>query len=426
VSITRTVAGLIVPDDFDRADSSTVGGDWVERSGDWQILDDELSVLGSNFWWWIESQAAAARNESFVQSIVRSPNNASSPGISSRFAWNGGSDNAYACWISPNNNQIGISRRVSGAAATVQTTSVTINTDTNYTLQFYTADGVQEGALADGTTVAGSDTSHDAMPGVAACRHQTGSSLRGFWDDFLWCRTKFITVTGLDSGQKAKIRNGSGTVIAEATESGGTAVIDASRFGGATEIVPLAGFADLVVTDSGDTILETYDDTGIYPGDQYSFTAPRENIEGNSPGESQDEGQISLLISIEGDSEGGSFDVGGAIPPELIEGDSPGESFDEADPTINIVGTSFSEGTSFDEATVTLIVPGVVPGVQQISGHSFGFSSDSAGLGEFFSDLIVSMLEVHTQVRSERIGRPNQISEQYSNLNYSRGGGGNG
>jgi hypothetical protein len=82
----------------------------------------------------------------------------------------------------------------------------------------------------------------------------------------------------MPSGYKAKVVNAGASVVAEATESGGTALVDCSRYeeentgAGATEIVPLGGWPTFIVTDSSDVTQATFSGA-VYPGDVYSFNA---------------------------------------------------------------------------------------------------------------------------------------------------------
>lgn len=144
--------------------------------------------------------------------------------------------------------------------------AATIAVDTDYPVQLYVADGVQQ-AWAAGASLDDTDATYNAQNArTMALRHGTaGSSATSTFDDVLWFNSKAVTVTGLPTGWKAKILNAALSVVATATESTGTATIDCSRHGGATEVVPAAGWAHLIVTNGSDVEQDRYSGA-IYPG----------------------------------------------------------------------------------------------------------------------------------------------------------------
>lgn len=83
---------------------------------------------------------------------------------------------------------------------------------------------------------------------------------------------RYVTVTGLGSGNKAKVRDSGGAVLAEATEASGVALVDMLS-------VSIPDAYDLVVTDASDTVLATeVPSDGLYGGDEYSYLGPAGQI----------------------------------------------------------------------------------------------------------------------------------------------------
>jgi hypothetical protein len=296
VAITKTVEGLVVADGFNRADSTTVGGNWNERSGDWSISGNALYIKDATAGRWIDNTAGSG-GEMFVQALVMpaDPDGASEgyPAIVARADWNGGSINGYVwqpyvaadVWrlfkvVNGTFTQLG-----SDIAATVQNGIAGI-------AQLYVADGVQEARgynLGGGAqaTLAATDPAHNGQNSrVAALRASwsggAGIAAARIYDNFVWCTSKRIVVTGLESGsgRKAKVINSSGAVVAEATESGGTATIDCSLYSGVTESIPTAGWAKLRITTSADSFVDEFVGA-VFPGSTFAW----DGEPGDAPGE---------------------------------------------------------------------------------------------------------------------------------------------
>lgn len=277
--IAQTVFGLAKEDDFDRADSDTVGADYTERVGDFDILSNFVRhPSSSSAAGWLEVTGLTARVEWFMQVANRWQFNS----VHSHFGfadWNGGSQNGYALMLDDAPNLIQLRKWTAGAPADLgSNASETMATGTWYSDgQMYVKAGAQEAyfkAGGTGSTVSAADTAHDAVS-KRPFIHKLSSFSNNDWDDLIVCLSKNIVVSSLATGWKAKVRNAADAVVAEATESGGTATIDASLFGSATERVPSGGWPVLQITDGADVEQGTYDVgsptfAGIYPGDKYT------------------------------------------------------------------------------------------------------------------------------------------------------------
>jgi hypothetical protein len=104
----------------------------------------------------------------------------------------------------------------------------------------------------------------------------TGTSKNGVCAEIMCFASKYLEVAGLATGDYIEVLNIDGDVVSTATESGGTALADLSQYGdgaaGTDEPVPLEGFTEIVVRNSGD-VEQASIATGVYPGGEYDLTA---------------------------------------------------------------------------------------------------------------------------------------------------------
>lgn len=280
MSIARTVAGLVDSDDFTRADDTSPGGNWTTEgtSMTCAIVSNRLDLSGGG-----GSPtrpgckmdgSGISRTEGFVQTIWRSEVISAQGPNMALFAT--GSRDGYS--VAQNNTVMALQEWTAGGVANLSTPALAASNNTDYQAQLYVTDGVQQafatGSAAATQTASATDASQNGVAKIPyLLRAGTSSSANSaIYDDFLWLKSKNIVVTGLTTGYKAKVINGGGSVVATATESSGTATIDCSRFGSATEFVPFAGWPKLRVTDGADSTIEEYTATAVYPGDEYTFT----------------------------------------------------------------------------------------------------------------------------------------------------------
>lgn len=274
---TIQVCGLIFSDAFTRADSDSPGSPWVEVEADVDIASNMLLLQGSlnrpNAYVDLPRQKGG-----FIQFRARW-NNATVP------AFGGLYDKAatlnksgYQIRIDDNAGLLYIERFSNfNTLVTIATAAGSWSTGTWYDMQLAVhTDGTIRGfATSDGglVSVSGTDTTHAANP-LTMRLNRGFSNLAGRtceFDDALWCACdpagEYITVTGMSTGYKAKVRDSGASIVAQATESGGIASVDCS-LGNATQIVPLAGWTDIIITDASDVTQKTI--TGpIYPGEHH-------------------------------------------------------------------------------------------------------------------------------------------------------------
>lgn len=277
-ALLRTVAGLLSVDDFDRADEDPLAsGDWdilaeSPTGGGWRIESNRLACNTGTTNRAIECNAAVG-GKMFLQCQMGWHADSLHPTIIARFAWGFGSYSGYMLTSRDNNGDVALFRVSGGTSFTLlDSVAQALNTHTFYDHQLYVADGIQE-AHAAGNNLSASDTIHDGQNTRGAglvTRNDTALISNHLYNDFLWMRSKSIVITGLEPGWKAKVRNTDASVVAEAVaDGGGSAVIDASLFGGATEKVPIAGWTSIQITDGSDVEQFVYNDTTIFPGDEY-------------------------------------------------------------------------------------------------------------------------------------------------------------
>lgn len=269
--LTLVQSGYVDADDFGRADSAEIGGNWVERNDVYAIASGRIEATAAPDQSACENTAESL-SESFVQAVVRM--GTAGAGIMAKFNHNGGSIN---CWFVQRSPNLWLFPIVNGGYGSGASKGLGAQV-ADEVLELYVADDVQEVWLEGDHTHRLTSNVHNGVAGTAGFINADAGTGTYGGDDFLWCRSKSITVTGLPAGYKAKVRNGGDSVVAQATESDGTATISCSRYDeatsagtGATERCPLAGWPTLQITDGDDNEVATYTATGVYPGDAYAY-----------------------------------------------------------------------------------------------------------------------------------------------------------
>lgn len=127
----------------------------------------------------------------------------------------------------------------------------------------------------------GADTGEDAATGrfVGIGTQRRGGSPDTLWDNLLFAAGHLVSVDGLPTGFKARVKDGGGTVVSTATESGGTAEIPIheSKQTGTKTWCPFAGFPTVEVLNAADAVQATYTgsdaSTNVHPGASLTYTA---------------------------------------------------------------------------------------------------------------------------------------------------------
>ena len=271
---TGTGGGIIFRDNFNRADSASLGAFWdvlVGTAVDINSNQLRINLPGANNDQRVGPASMAALDEAFIQyDISDCGGNSQPPQIFGK--WTEGTS-GYIVNISPFNNNIELFE-FTGPSTFTSLGTGSQNWDgaeTGY-IQLYYKDSVQQVYARNTTdstdaTVAATDATHTGT-GYAGLGWGVGASPVGsaHHDNWLGMGTgsptiaaNTLTVTGMTTGHKAKVRNAAASVVALATESGGTATVNCSRYAeiisagtGATEKVPYIGWEDIQVTDGSD------------------------------------------------------------------------------------------------------------------------------------------------------------------------------
>lgn len=271
--LTRTTAGLVNADAFNRTDEDPPGAPYAEIIGTTWLLDNnriEINTLNATLL--LQDATAEDLGKMFVQGLLSWAADNKRPGLVAR--WDFGTQDGFMVQARDDLGTVHLWVFNANSATQLASAAKTLAINTAYPVQLYVADGVQEGRFDD-IDLLGTNTDQDGENARGAGMRTTGTSASGarsHFDNWLWCRDKVVIVSGLPPGWKAKIRNAVAAVVAEATANGsGIATIDASmNVGNATEIVPLAGWTDIQITNAADVEQFVYSSTTAYPGDIYA------------------------------------------------------------------------------------------------------------------------------------------------------------
>lgn len=278
-------------DEFDRADSGTVGGNWTEfegGAGSSVSIVSESAVIDSND----NSNptgiylAAVSRGEFFAQ---WGANLVNSGGTGLAVRWHNGVPNGDGYYMS---HPGAINRMTSGGFSNIGNFGAFMPEAEEITFQAYVANGVQEfSGTPDGDSfpaesVTAADTTYNGQDGTIGFRGGgIGNDVPIRYARFF--PSKYVTISNLPTGWTVEVENVGASVVASAAESSGTATLDLSGIGGCTEPVPSAGFAAVVLKNGGGTEQYRYTTGGIYPG----FTATWNVASASFVGVSGDEGR---------------------------------------------------------------------------------------------------------------------------------------
>jgi hypothetical protein len=316
-SIRRDSSGLVFEDDFNRANSSTIGNNWVEHVGDWEISSNRLqeSTTGAEVPF-IEQTGPDDRSEFFLQCILYSPN-WNDDRVCPMIWFQGTSDANEEGWgaLLGSGTDVRLFQFDDGSTTQLDSDSApTLTNSEDAEYQIYGKTNLQEASVRQTGktwTVEATDPKPSGWAGggkIGFRLDTTGATIVNVVDDVIWCETKDVTVASLPTGWKAKILNASQSVVAEATESGGTATIDCTQYReiisstGASEKVPIGGWAALIITDASDVEHDRYDHNGIYPGDEFTWligeTTEAASLRTALPSEVTDDASVNISTSV--------------------------------------------------------------------------------------------------------------------------------
>lgn len=273
--ITQDSSGLVVSDAFTRADSSTIGGNWVEQQTDWEIISENLERVSNAAQGIIEEQTPASTTQ-FIQADVQVSNTAIPFGLISKSTFP--ATTGYIMWLDIAGGLLKMYEKVTGL---VQSSAGAWSANIAYTHQLFVAPDVQEGTVVDNTatviTIAHTGSLYNATSGFAGFQSGNGHAQELAYN-FIHCNNRNVRVTGLSTGEQIAIVGPSDSIVYQATETAGVVDVLIDRFSGVldqSEIVPEAGWSALLWLDAaGDEILR-WDSSdvgfvGVWPGDRYT------------------------------------------------------------------------------------------------------------------------------------------------------------
>lgn len=270
MSIARTTTGLIIRDQFNRADSDTVGNNWNEafNAADIRILSNELKhdAVSQN------SRVFRPADEAGDQDLILQVNcRQENYGVLHLYVRAATDLSQYYDFvISANNNQYRIIRN--GVTEVSLTTGLSGGVDrllrgilekdgSDVKLRLYTAvlPNRQNMTTTPVLTLSWTDTSPLTNSGKSTGLQ--GGWNQDWWDEYFVCG-RGIVVTGLESGYKVKLDSGTPVV-----ESGGSVSFD-------VDAKPLP-YTTITILDGADNPLESLTPSGgIFGGDEFLYTAP--------------------------------------------------------------------------------------------------------------------------------------------------------
>lgn len=233
----RTTSGLVFEDDFDRANSATVGNGWVEYEpvDPLSIAGNLLAVGGgSSDPSKIERSSPTPPVSLIIQAVVRSQDGSGIIGVYARSDLDdNGAESEYRFYVDRPNNGISLVERNEGVNG-----STDLNTNTNPSSNWKalrmviqdgattTVDGYMSETLDDenDTSFTINTESVQIVDTTPVSNGLTGYGILGAWNaqanNFLVCGRN-VVVNDLPTGWKARIDGG-----ASVTEAGGTATVN--------------------------------------------------------------------------------------------------------------------------------------------------------------------------------------------------------
>jgi hypothetical protein len=249
VAITETVSGLILTDNFDRANGAP-GTDWQILAGTASIASNRLSVGGGASI--IRDTGASLSEMVIVGEVMLAPGAASGPMV--RIA----ADSWGWYFQLQENNKIWLFLRNPGYTALVNLGAFVYAANVMIPFKIHVANDFQRSWWgATGATVFTTTYNHmNAKQGTGGFLGNSGLTA----DNYARCIGNTVVVTGLPAGHKARV----GTKVA--TEVAGTATIDLA------EARP--PFASVEVLTAADVVVETHSPPlGVWGGGQYAYSS---------------------------------------------------------------------------------------------------------------------------------------------------------
>lgn len=168
----------IFSDNFDRADSTTIGGNWVEDSGDYSISGNKLTV-DNTAGALIKNTTSLGTADYKVSATIQTGADEGGPGLVARYI---DVSNFYLAFLNMSANLVEIYKNVSGFTA-LSSGAVTLNANTDYLLRFE-VQGNALRAYVDGNLITSITDGSLTLEGDFGCR-RGGATSSNTWDNYL-------------------------------------------------------------------------------------------------------------------------------------------------------------------------------------------------------------------------------------------------
>ncbi len=248
-SIAQTTDGLLGSDDFNRGDEELSASGWTEDQADWEVVSNRMTqILTTNGERRARFTTVASRNKVCIQGVFRRPTggNFPRPGILnvSVLGYLVTMDSAGGFELLRDNATSLDGPTTQGSA---------LDTDHAYKLMVDgdapTQDAWFNDSAAAGDHLSATDSTYVAAFWGGAWDTSFSTSVAAQYDDLLVMIGNDVTMTGMTTGHKLRVTWAAGTVTA--TESSGTAVVDADYRLWPATLVEVLNASDTVVATSG-------------------------------------------------------------------------------------------------------------------------------------------------------------------------------
>ncbi len=164
-------------DDFNRSNSTTLGGNWSEASGDWSITSNKLTTASSGGL--AVNTTSLSTADYKVKAVCQSPGDSGGSGLIARYA---DSSNYYLAQLSYESNDVQIYKNVSGFTL-LSSNGLTLNSATDYDVRFEVEGTALRLYVDDALITDTTDSALSAEGDFGARRGGGGDSQT--WDDFV-------------------------------------------------------------------------------------------------------------------------------------------------------------------------------------------------------------------------------------------------
>lgn len=270
--ITRFLEGLVLTDDFERADDPTPGGDWTTFTGSAAIVSNELACSGD-----LRPGAFNLTVTNLVRGFVQATARyqASAQGV--YFGMMSSERSGYALLVQDGLREISKFSFDTYLGAIDSDAGTKNAPDTPYQMQFASSSGAPRASVeTDEGVVSLSPTDFDyegqLLPWLFR-QDEADSANAAVYDDVIWTRSRLIAGVSdsVPDGYVLQVYNGA-SLVAQGFFEGGGCAIDCMVGADANDFVPFTGWTKVRLETGGGALVEEWAEQPIYPGDQFFIT----------------------------------------------------------------------------------------------------------------------------------------------------------